>query len=137
MKQKRTIFAAFLAIMLLACSFSAFAAARGQVIAAGSVTLEKESESSRTLLIEGDTESHEHSDLVLKIYLDFKPTASGSVSSVKSWNYTKADSTLLSKSRTYTATAAGYYRLRGFHSATLSGFGTETLSSDTGWIYVR
>lgn len=136
MKQKRTIFAAFLAIMLLACSFSALAAARGQVIAAGSVTLEKESEASRRLIIEGDTESHTDSDLVLKIYLDFKPTENGSVTT-QSWNYTKADSSLLTKSRTYTATAAGYYRLRGFHSATLSGVGTESLTSETEWIYVR
>ena len=138
MKQKRTIFAAFLAIMLLACSFSALAAARGQVIAAGSVTIEKESEASRKLLIEGDTESHTDSDLVLKIYVDYMPTTNGTITyGLQSWTYTESDDTLLTKSRTYTATASGYYRLRGYHSASASGYGTETLTSETNWVYVR
>lgn len=138
MKKRKTIFIALLSLMLLATSICAFAAQRGRIISSGSVTLEKESEASRSLLIEGDTISHDDADLTLKIYLDFRPVGSTTITSgLKSWTYTKDSDNLLTKSRTYTAPSAGFYRLRGYHTATMDGYGTETLTSETEWLEVR
>ncbi len=138
MKKRTTLFIALLSLMLFATSICAMAAQTGQIISSGSVTLELESEASNELLIEGDTISHDDADLTLKIYLDYKPTSSGSITyGLKSWTYTKDADNILSKSRYYTATASGYYRLRGYHAAYMDGYGTETLDSETGWIQVR
>ena len=136
MKQRKTLFIALLSLMLLATSFCVYAAQQGQVIASGSVFLERASEASNKLTVEADTESHVDADLSLIVYLDYKSSVNGSVSTVKTWNYSKDSDTLLAKSTSYTG-ADGYYRLRGYHTATLSGYGTETLSSETEWLEVK
>lgn len=136
MKRKNTILIAILSLMVLAFSFNSLAAQMGQVISGGTVILERPSESSNKLTVEGDTEAHVDADLTLKLYLDYKSSLNGTVTTVKTWNYSKDADTLLTKSTSYTG-ADGYYRLRGFHSAYLSGYGTETLTSETDWIEVK
>lgn len=136
MKQRKTLFIALLSLMLLATSFCVYAAQQGQVIASGSVLLERESEASNKLNIEADTESHVDADLYLKISLDYKSSENASYTTVKTWTYTKDSDTLLAKNTSYTG-ADGFYRVRAYHTATLSGYGTEALSSETDWLEVK
>ena len=104
MKKKQTIFIALLSLMILATSICVHAAQTGQIIASGSVTISRPSESSNQILIEGDTESHDDVDsLKLIIYLDYKPTlSSSSYTTLDSWTYTKSSAHLITLVQTVT-----------------------------------
>lgn len=100
---------------------------RGNNLNFGSVKISKLS--SHEIGIYGVTQCHHECDKVwLGIYLEQKNN--GSYSTYKEWDYTKLNTTSLSKSLNVLVPSGHYYRVRGYHAAKDgSKESTETLTS--------